>query len=221
MTANNVVAQQTASVTSLAQALERGYTFCGWGSTASYLTTAYPAMNGRFFPMDGGPEMARAMDDGTCTLPWTRTCRVRLLYPSTNARILDLAGDAAIMEDITWQAVQAEEEDCTASRKILLAELIYSPVIALAVRSDLQRPLTWAISHAKGAGQWNLADRYARAKFIPPPKCSAALARAPTTSRSLDVQTGAGVLYLSLFLTTAGPSAWDRLPVRPWVHTVT
>ena len=116
------------------------------------------------------------------------------------------------MEDVTWQAVQAVETDCASTQKALLPELIYSPVIALAVRKDLQRPLTWAISAAKGTSQWNLADLYARAKFIPPPKCAAILA-AKTASRSLDVDTGAGVLYLSLFLTTAGASRPPPIPI--------
>ena len=176
MTANTVVAQEKSSVSSLAQALDRGYRFCGWGSTEAYLKLAFPAMAGRFVSMDGGRQMSRAMDDNIC--------------------------DAAIMEDVTWESVQGGES-CDRLQKVLLPELIYSPGIALAVRDDLQRGLTWAISVARGTGQWVLAEQYARAKFIPPSTCeSVEIMR--KDSRSLDIDTGAGVLYLSFFLTTLG-----------------
>mgnify|MGYP007078115045 CR=1 FL=1 len=99
MTANTVVAQEKSSVSSLAQALDRGYRFCGWGSTEAYLKLAFPAMAGRFVSMDGGRQMSRAMDDNIC--------------------------DAAIMEDVTWESVQGGES-CDRLQKVLLPELIYS-----------------------------------------------------------------------------------------------
>eukprot|EP00966_Prymnesium_polylepis_P166392 3846634-Prymnesium_polylepis.1 len=116
--------------------------------------------------------MAQAMDDGRC--------------------------DAALMEDVTWAAVQ--NDNCNRPKR-LLEQVIYSPEIALAVRSDLESHISWAVSNTREEGIWVQSADYARRNLLPQSTCGDS-ATSSSTSASLDIDTGAGILLLSACLTT-------------------
>ena len=91
------------------------------------------------------------------------------------------------------------------------------------VRSDIQRLLSWLITKDKAEGHWNNADVGARQRFIKPSTCTRE-ARTTPADLSLSLETGAGVVVISLAMTTLGLlcnmswrcSPWERRRRREW-----
>ena len=57
--------------------------------------------------------------------------------------------------------------------KIMLPTAVYAIDIALPVRADLQRMLSWLLTLEKDKGEWNVADLSARQRFLRPSTCTA------------------------------------------------
>lgn len=128
--------------------------------------------------------------------------------------------DAAIIDDVAWQVALggdfslAEDGDIYANHpagperyhcdtKLMLPTAVYAIDIALPVRSDLQRLLSWIITVSKDVGEWNEADLSARKRFIKKSTCTAEARMTPNDLR-LKFETGAGVVFFSVALTTLG-----------------
>jgi len=94
----------------------------------------------------------------------------------------------------------AERYHC--DTKVLLPSVVYSIEMALPVRSDLQRLLSWLITSTKDMGWWRAEDNAARQRFIPMASCSDTTTS--SSAESLDFNSGAGVIFLSLGCTAAG-----------------
>ena len=84
--------------------------------------------------------------------------------------------------------------------KIVLPEIVVAFDIALPVRRDLQRPLSWSMTIGKEMGNWHQEKELARQMFIQTSACDATSADA--SSLSLTFETGAGIVFISFCLTT-------------------
>ena len=87
--------------------------------------------------------------------------------------------------------------------KILLPEIIYTMSIAMPVRSDDQRVMSWAVTVAKEAGAWAVEKAAAQRRFLPPEVCSREQQES-IHAAPLDFDTFAGIVLLSLVMTTLG-----------------
>ena len=189
VTANNVVSMSQGAINSLDEGLDRGYTFCGWDSFKQPMEAAFPKMRGRYTGLGNGNDAFLEMDKGNC--------------------------DAAILDDMSWTMAKnglfskPEDDPRYASHgngpeayhcdtKALLPENVFSVDIALPVRSDLQRLLSWAILDSRSKGKWTAEMKNTRSSY--PNMCT----ESNTGPSSLGFTSGAGIIILSIFTSTAG-----------------
>lgn len=177
VTASSVIsASRLAQVTTIEEGIEHGYHFCGWGALKEVIEATIPGMTGRYVSVNGNDALAE-MDAGAC--------------------------DAAIIEENTWRKATADSSGHCAG-KFLLPQHVYTVDIALAVRGDLERPLSMAMIKAKEAGEWAAHDAAARARFLPQATCGEEDddGEVQVVSR-VGIQTGAGVLIIACLVATA------------------
>ena len=194
VTTLSVLEQSTSSITSIEQGVERSYRFCGWASMASSIEAAYPNLRGLYIGLPNGHDAFQAMDNDVC--------------------------DAAIIDEAAWNIAQSglyssPEDDPRyagypggaakwhCETKALLPTVVFQVDIALPVREDLQRALSWKITKSKAEGTWAALNVQAVRKFIPPPACTVRSASSEP-SRSLSFWTGAGIVFLSVIMTSLG-----------------
>jgi len=206
------------SITSLEEGIERGYRFCGWASLQSSLQAAYPALQGLYVGLENGHDAFQAMDNGQCQA----TIIDELAWRIAESGMYSMAGD-----DSRYAAHPGGAARWHCDTKQLLPATVYSIDIALPVRSDLQRAFSWAITIAKDVGEWQADDAQARQKFIPQSACTGGTAA--TSPKQLGILSGAGVMLLSVLLTTialVGNGMWRMSPAqraqrRDWQHRAT
>lgn len=191
VTANNVIQSASGSITSLDQGIERGYRFCGWASLQKPIERTYPRLAGLYVPKGDGKDVFQGMDKGECeaaiiddvawqvalggefskaedgpvyanhpTGPARYHCDTKLMLPTavytTKAHTVPILFALCIPTD----------------RRALCVLHRYTIDIALPVRSDLQRLLSWLLTVQKDAGEWNVADVSARQRFIATSTCT-------------------------------------------------
>ena len=189
----NIVNAESGEVSSLTQAVNRGYRFCGWASLQAPLERIYPLLTGRYVGFDSGAAVFQGIDEGIC-----------------DAAIIDnvawsvaLGGDFSLPEDHPRYADHPNgpaRYHC--DTKLMLPTVVYSIDIALPVRADLQRLLSWQITVWKDMGRWAAARTLANERFIRPSTCTEETLE--TADLTLDFDTGAGVVFLSVAMTTLG-----------------
>ena len=163
VTLNNIIAQQSGAIKSLEDGINRGYRFCGWASLKDPIERAYPKLAGLYIGMGDGKSVFQGMDTGVC--------------------------DAAIIDDVAWEVAlsgdysQAEDSSLYANHptgapryhcdtKMKLEQAVYSIEIALPLRSDLQRLMSWLLTKEKANGEWARADVSARQRLMRPSVCT-------------------------------------------------
>jgi len=196
----SVLEQNQRPISSLEQGIERNYRFCGWASMQGPIEAAYPRISGLYVGVSDGNAVWQSMDLGLCD--------AALL--DTDAWAFALGGDNSNPDNVIDPILSplyaghkggAARYHC--DTKMILPTVVYTIEIAYPVRSDLQRALSWAISKARDVGEWQRIHTTAQRKYVKPDAC---LGDAGDTSGppSLDFWTAAGIIIISLMMTTAG-----------------
>ena len=191
ITAMSVLRASSGTITSLDEGISRGYKFCGWASAQQSIEAAFPLIRGFYVPLEDGSASYKLMDNGECDAAlvtedsWAIATGGSLSLPEDDARYANHANGAARYHCDT---------------KIVLPEIVVAFDIAVPVRRDLQRPLSWAMTIGKDMGKWRQEKELARQMFIQTSACDAVAA--DTQSLSLTFETGAGIVFISVVLSS-------------------
>jgi hypothetical protein len=140
VTVSNVLNANRATIGSLQEGVARGYRFCGWGALRESFERQYTELQGRYVGLENGHDVFRSIDEGLCEA-------AIIDYDSWQ---LAEGGSLSLPGDHTRYASHpagAERYHC--DTKVLLPSVVYSIEMALPVRSDLQRLLSWLITGTK------------------------------------------------------------------------
>ena len=196
----SVLEQNQRPIDSLEQGIARNYKFCGWASMQGPIESAYPRLKGLYVGVSTASAVWQSMDLGVCD--------AALLDP--DAWAFAQGGDNSNPDDVIdpiLSPLYAGHEGGAAryhcDTKMLLPTVVYTVEIAFPVRADLQRALSWAITKARDVGEWQQIHTIAQRKYV---KQNACLGDAVDTGGppSLDFWTAAGIIIISLMMTTAG-----------------
>ena len=194
VTTLSLIQTSIAMINSLDEGLDRHYSFCGLASMQESLQYAYPALIGRYIAL-ADQDPFSAMDRRLCDAAivdvdsWERAKREMLSFPESDSRYGGHPGGS-------------KRYHC--DTKVMLRDVVYRTDIVLAVREDLQNPMSWAFTRAKDLGKWKIADENGRATFLDPDPCGATTDDLDLDSIKLDFWHGSGIIFLSLMLSATG-----------------
>lgn len=137
VTAINVLNTNTGQLASFEQGVALQWTFCGWESLKGPILKVYPELKPLYVGLPNGHDAFQAMDNGLCDAA----------IIDVDAWLVAQGGAYSLPEDNPRYAAHpggAARYHC--DTKMMLEATVHSVDIALPVRDDLQKVISWAMT---------------------------------------------------------------------------